>query len=127
MAILSETESHVNALAEELEVPIEEREKLRQELGLNDPVVVQFWRFVVNTAQGNFGADDALHGRVSRQEERARHLHAPAIASEPQQRGDGRDGEQSPGPLRCGRGCLGPGLAHVSAPPQLEPAPAVQP
>jgi len=37
------------------ETPIEEREKLRETLGLNDPVVVQFARFVANTAQGNFG------------------------------------------------------------------------
>ncbi len=37
------------------ETSIKEREQLREDLGLNDPVVVQFWRFVVNTAQGNFG------------------------------------------------------------------------
>lgn len=37
------------------ETPIEEREKLREELGLNDPVVVQFARFAYNTAQGEFG------------------------------------------------------------------------
>jgi peptide/nickel transport system permease protein len=32
-----------------------DREALRQELGLNDPFVVQFGRFVLNTVQGNFG------------------------------------------------------------------------
>ena len=33
----------------------EEREHLRQELGLNDPMLVQFGRFVANAAQGDFG------------------------------------------------------------------------
>lgn len=37
------------------ETPIEERERLREELGLNDPILVQFARFVSNTVQGNFG------------------------------------------------------------------------
>ena len=37
------------------ETPIEERERLREELGLNDPVMVQFARFVYNTARGDFG------------------------------------------------------------------------
>ena len=37
------------------ETPIEEREKLREALGLNDPVVVQFARFVGNTVRGEFG------------------------------------------------------------------------
>ena len=33
----------------------EQREQLREELGLNDPFAVQFARFVGNTVQGNFG------------------------------------------------------------------------
>ncbi|MBT7452110.1 MAG: ABC transporter permease, partial [Rhodospirillaceae bacterium] len=37
------------------ETPIEERLKLRESLGLNDPVLVQFARFVGNTIQGQFG------------------------------------------------------------------------
>jgi peptide/nickel transport system permease protein len=32
-----------------------EREQLRQSLGLNDPVVVQFYHFLVNAIQGDFG------------------------------------------------------------------------
>src|ERR1700733_10829331 len=34
---------------------IQDRERLRQELGLNDSFVVQFARFVGHAAQGNFG------------------------------------------------------------------------
>src|SRR5690606_32067472 len=33
----------------------EQREALRQALGLNDPVLVQFARFIVNAAQFDFG------------------------------------------------------------------------
>jgi peptide/nickel transport system permease protein len=33
----------------------EEREALRQALGLNDPMFTQLWRFIVNAAQFNFG------------------------------------------------------------------------
>lgn len=32
-----------------------EREALRERLGLNDPVLLQYWRFVSDAAQGNFG------------------------------------------------------------------------
>ena len=32
-----------------------ERELLRQELGLNDPIIVQFYHFLVNAVQGDFG------------------------------------------------------------------------
>jgi peptide/nickel transport system permease protein len=32
-----------------------EREALRVRLGLNDPTVIQFWRFIVNAAQFDFG------------------------------------------------------------------------
>ncbi|ARO14773.1 binding-protein-dependent transport systems inner membrane component [Ketogulonicigenium robustum] len=34
---------------------IEDMERLRQSLGLNDPFYVQFWTFVTNALQGNFG------------------------------------------------------------------------
>ncbi|MDX1738456.1 MAG: ABC transporter permease [Alphaproteobacteria bacterium] len=34
---------------------LEQREELRESLGLNDPFAVQFGRFVVNAAQGEFG------------------------------------------------------------------------
>ncbi len=37
------------------DTPIEQRERMREELGLNDSVVVQFLRFVGNTARGEFG------------------------------------------------------------------------
>ena len=32
-----------------------EREQLRQELGLNDPIIVQFYHFLANAVQGDFG------------------------------------------------------------------------
>ena len=35
--------------------PIDVRERMREELGLNDAVIVQFLRFVGNTARGQFG------------------------------------------------------------------------
>ncbi|MBT4687017.1 MAG: ABC transporter permease [Rhodospirillaceae bacterium] len=34
---------------------LQDREKLRESLGLNDSVVVQYWRYVLNTAKGDFG------------------------------------------------------------------------
>jgi len=34
---------------------LQDREKLREDLGLNDPFVVQYGRYVVNTVKGNFG------------------------------------------------------------------------
>jgi peptide/nickel transport system permease protein len=37
------------------ETSIADMERMRQELGLNDPVIVQFARFAWNTVQGNFG------------------------------------------------------------------------
>ncbi len=42
-----------------------DRERLRQELGLNDPVPVQFWRFVKNAAHGDFGVSYRLRKPVS--------------------------------------------------------------
>lgn len=37
------------------ETTIAEREQLREDLGLNDPIIVQFVRFAWNTVQGKFG------------------------------------------------------------------------
>ncbi|ADO42834.1 ABC transporter permease [Ketogulonicigenium vulgare] len=34
---------------------LEDMERMRQELGLNDPFYVQFWTFITNAVQGNFG------------------------------------------------------------------------
>ena len=42
------------------DTPISEREKMRQELGLNDPVVVQFARYVGRVVQGKFGVSYRL-------------------------------------------------------------------
>ena len=44
------------------ETSMEERERLRQELGLNDPFYVQFTRFVTNAVRGDFGVS-YRHGR----------------------------------------------------------------
>ena len=38
-----------------MDTSFEERAQLREQLGLNDPMLVQFGRFVVNAAQGEFG------------------------------------------------------------------------
>lgn len=38
-----------------LETSLEEREALREQLGLKDPLPIQFVNFVINAAQGNFG------------------------------------------------------------------------
>ncbi len=38
-----------------LETTLEERAKLREQLGLNDPLPVQFWNFVSKAAQGDLG------------------------------------------------------------------------
>jgi peptide/nickel transport system permease protein len=38
-----------------IETTFAEREKLREDLGLNDPVMVQFFRFVRHAVSGNFG------------------------------------------------------------------------
>ncbi|HKI99533.1 MAG TPA: ABC transporter permease [bacterium] len=47
------------------DTPIQVREQMRQELGLNDPVVVQFARFVGNTVRGNFGISFRIGRPVS--------------------------------------------------------------
>ncbi|MFV2093396.1 MAG: ABC transporter permease, partial [Hyphomicrobiales bacterium] len=39
-----------------IETTPEQREALRQELGLADPVMTQFWRFVTDAAQFKFGS-----------------------------------------------------------------------
>ena len=38
-----------------LETTLEEREQLREQLGLKDPVPIQFLNFIGNAVQGNFG------------------------------------------------------------------------
>ena len=38
-----------------IETTPEQREALRVRLGLNDPVLIQFWRFIVDAAQFEFG------------------------------------------------------------------------
>jgi peptide/nickel transport system permease protein len=38
-----------------VDTPLDERERLREQLGLNDPFPIQFGRFVLNGVQGNFG------------------------------------------------------------------------
>ncbi|MCP4318240.1 MAG: ABC transporter permease [Hyphomicrobiales bacterium] len=38
-----------------LETTLEERAKLREQLGLNEPLPIQFWHFVSKAAQGNLG------------------------------------------------------------------------
>ena len=38
-----------------IETSVEQREALRERLGLNDPLVLQFWHFLSSAAQGNFG------------------------------------------------------------------------
>ena len=43
----------------------EERSQLRESLGLNDPVHIQFSRFIVNASQGEFGISYQLRRPVS--------------------------------------------------------------
>ena len=47
------------------ETSTEERAELRETLGLNDPIHIQFGRFVVNAAQFNFGKSYQLRRPVS--------------------------------------------------------------
>ncbi len=42
-----------------------ERERIRKQLGLDDPVYVQFWRFVQNAAHGEFGVSYRLRKPVA--------------------------------------------------------------
>ena len=46
------------------ETTIQDREALREQLGLNDPIVVQFFRFLRNAAQGDFGISYRLQRPV---------------------------------------------------------------
>ena len=47
------------------ETTLEERDKLREDLGLNDPVIIQFGRFMVNATQGEFGFSFRNQQKVS--------------------------------------------------------------
>jgi|TARA_Y100000310_G_C20693609_1_gene823979 peptide/nickel transport system permease protein len=47
------------------ETSTEERAQLREELGLNDPIHIQFTRFVGNASKGNFGISYQLRRPVS--------------------------------------------------------------
>ena len=38
-----------------LETSIEDRERLRETLGLNAPLPMQFWKFISSAVQGDFG------------------------------------------------------------------------
>ncbi|HRJ69548.1 MAG TPA: ABC transporter permease [Beijerinckiaceae bacterium] len=42
-----------------------DRQELAERLGLNDPVPVQFWRFIANAAQGDFGISFRQQRKVS--------------------------------------------------------------
>jgi peptide/nickel transport system permease protein len=54
------------------ETPLDQREQIREQLGLNDPIPLQFVRYVADTAQGKFGisyrtgrsVDDLLRERL---------------------------------------------------------------
>ncbi|ADZ70870.1 ABC transporter permease [Polymorphum gilvum] len=46
------------------EASVADREALRERLGLNDPVIVQFGTFIVRAAQGNFGVSYRLQQPV---------------------------------------------------------------
>ena len=47
------------------ETTSEEREQIREDLGLNDPIYVQFTTFVGNASKGNFGISYQLRRPVS--------------------------------------------------------------
>ena len=47
------------------DTPIQVREQMRKELGLNDPVVIQFAHFVGNTLRGRFGISYRIGRPVS--------------------------------------------------------------
>ena len=44
----------INAMVGQ-DTSMEDRAELREKLGLNDPAPIQFFHFIVNAAQGNFG------------------------------------------------------------------------
>ena len=43
----------------------ERREEIREKLGINDPIYIQFFNFVGNTTKGNFGISYQLKRPVS--------------------------------------------------------------
>lgn len=47
------------------ETSVEDREALRESLGLNDPILVQYARYVVNAVQGDFGISYSFNRDVS--------------------------------------------------------------
>lgn len=47
------------------ETSVEDREALRESLGLNDPIFVQYFRYVVNAIQGDFGISYSYNRDVS--------------------------------------------------------------
>lgn len=47
------------------ETSIDDREALRQRLGLNDPIIVQYFRFVVDALQGDLGISYSFNRDVS--------------------------------------------------------------
>ena len=47
------------------EATIEDRQAMREELGLNDPVIVQYGRFIANALQGEFGISYRLQRPVA--------------------------------------------------------------
>jgi peptide/nickel transport system permease protein len=47
------------------ETALEDREALRESLGLNDPILVQYLRYIVNAVQGNFGISYSFNRDVS--------------------------------------------------------------
>ena len=49
-----------------IDTPLDEREKLREQLGLNDAFPIQFGRFVVNAVQGDFGLSYRMSEPVMR-------------------------------------------------------------
>ena len=49
-----------------IDTPLDEREKLREQLGLNDPFPIQFGRFVLNGVLGNFGLSYRMSEPVMR-------------------------------------------------------------
>lgn len=48
-----------------IETSTADREALRERLGLNDPLVVQFWHFISKAAQGDFGVSYQFHQPVA--------------------------------------------------------------
>ena len=48
------------------DTPLEDRARLRQELGLNDPIYMQFGRFVVATMRGEFGLSYSIGRPVNK-------------------------------------------------------------